>query len=552
MLNNPDFYKDFGIQIDRMEMSDSGLILTASSTQLNANCPHCDTPSTRISGWYRRKPADLPCMGRFVQLHLRVRRFVCDNEACACRTFGERFPAFVLPYARRTARLTCQQQQVGFAVGGEAGARLLNHLGMPASPDTLLRQVRNAPEQEVDTPRILGVDDWAFRKGQYYGTILVDLEQQRPIDLLPDRSAESFATWLIAHPGVEVISRDRGADYAEGGKQGAPAALQVADRFHLLQNLTDALRRFFDRYPKHLREAARQAVTEEEVSENQATASLSTPELSLLSNGESEEPVGTDAVARPETATQGRFAEVKSLQQQGWSRRAVAEHLRLDRRIVGKYWSLDEAPQRQHGTQSISTVTPYLSYLVQRWQDGCQERTQLYTDLQAQGYTGSYQSVWRATNRLLKEGDLQQAGQQKPVPIPSFSARKAAWLFTTHTDDLEPHQQQLRSRLCQICPEAAAADQLAQSFCQMIRTRQVDVLDDWLQRAEQSIVPELQRFTAGLRRDYAAVRAALATSWSNGQVEGQVNRLKLIKRMMFGRAKFDLLRKRVLGYPVLT
>ena len=552
MLNDLLCQAEFGIQIDTIDVINETLILTASSTRPTATCPHCHIVSARISGSYRRKPADLPWLGQRVQCHLRVRRFFCENATCPCRTFGEHFPGLVEPYARRTERLAHQQQQVAFAVGGEGGSRLLGLLGMPTSPDTLLRLVRDAPEQEVQTPRVLGVDDWAYRKRQTYGTILVDLEQQRPIDLLPDRSSESLAAWLLAHPGVEIITRDRAGEYAAGAAQGAPEATQVADRFHLLQNLTDTLRRLFDRHPKRLREAAAQAVEPLAVAEDQATESLSTPELSLPSPGASEESVETQAIAHPETATQVRFAEVKTLQKQGWSQRAVAEHVSLDRRTVGKYWWLDEAPKRQHGTQSISTVTPYLAYLIQRWQDGCQERTQLFAELQAQGYTGSYQSVWRATNRLLKEGELPQAGKQKPVRIPSFSAHKAAWLFTAHADDLEPHQQRLRERLCQICQEAAVAYQLAQSFCQMIRKRQVDILDDWLQQAEQSIVPELERFAASLRRDYAAVRAALEQVWSNGQVEGQVNRLKLIKRTMFGRAKFDLLRKRVLGYPVLA
>ena len=258
---------DLHLQISAIEEAGGKLILVACGLQEKAHCPDCQQVSTRFNGHYHRHPADLPCGGRAIQLNLTVPRFFCDNEACSRRTFSAAFPNILRPYARCTDRLI-SQQQVASAVGGEAGCRLLNSLSMPTSADTLIRLVRAAPEPAVTTPRVLGVDDWAKRKGQSYGTILVDLEKQVVVDLLDERSAESFSNWLGEHPGVEIITRDRGADYKEGATRGAPDALQIADRFHLLQNVADTLKRMLTQRTNELRQAAREVAAEQEEAVN--------------------------------------------------------------------------------------------------------------------------------------------------------------------------------------------------------------------------------------------------------------------------------------------
>jgi transposase len=240
------------------------IVLTAQSIGSSSPCPQCGELSARVHSRYARTLTDLPWQGRAVRIELKVRRFFCLAAACPRQTFAERLPEVAAVSARTTARLHEAHRLIGQALGGEAGARLAAPLGMPTSPDTLLRRVRRAPLSQQPAVRVLGVDDWAWKRGQRYGTILCDLEHRRPVDLLPERSADSFASWLKAHPGVEVISRDRGDEYIKGANQGAPKAVQVADRWHLLVNLREALMRAVDRHHGHVLEAAKAVAASQE------------------------------------------------------------------------------------------------------------------------------------------------------------------------------------------------------------------------------------------------------------------------------------------------
>ncbi len=531
------------LRVDMIDVVEEKLVVIAHGTQKTACCPECQELSSRIHSQYQRCPADLPCVGYTVQLNLTVPRFFCDNAACSHRTFAARFPNLLHPYARRTTRLHQQQGQVGFIVSAEVGSRLLDLLGMLTSPDTLIRLVRQTPDTIVETPRVLGIDDWAKRKGQSYGTILVDLEKHKVVDLLPERSAKSVSQWLQEHPGVEIISRDRGAEYIEGATAGASNALQIADRFHLFQNITEVTRKLLKKRTKKLRIAAHQVAQE---LQEEANCQVEVVESAVITNE-----ILPAAESAPLTLREVRFAEVKALQVKGWSRRAIAKHLNMDRRTIGDYFEAETYPKRQTGWQSTSKAAPYIPYLVQRWQAGCQNIKKLYDEVVAQGFAGNYMSVYRAMQKLLKNGMVVKTITPVSIPIPNLSVTAATWLLV-HTDErLDDDQKQLRDTLCQISQDIKLAYSLIQLFCTLLRERQADQLDNWLDRAEQCGLDVFRNFAAGLRRDYAAVKAALTYEWSQGQVEGQVNRLKLIKREMYGRANFDLLRKKVIGVPML-
>jgi transposase len=524
-----------GFTIDWVEELRDQLLIQAHSQASSAVCPICQQESHHVHGSYSRSPRDLPVSGRHVHLILNVRRFRCANAACPRKTFAERLPQVVPVHGQRTHRLTTTLQALAFEVSAEAGARVSRHLNMAVSGDTLLRILRQTPLPALQPVRVLGIDDWAVKKGRRYGTVLVDLEQHRPVDVLPDRTAGSVATWLQAHPGSEIVSRDRSAEYAAGIAQGAPQAIQVADRWHVLKNLGDAVQRVMAHHPKDLRAAARQAQEPGQIPATERADS---------------EPAPLPAVDPPPAMTyrQVLLEEVKTLAGQGYSTRAIARQLHLHRQTVARYRQLETLPKRT-APQNTSSVAPYLSFVHQRWAAGCQNGKQLWRELRLQGYAGSYASVARVLRRFPDRLPPQTSPVGLPPGVPPLSPRQAMWLWVSDPERLTDLETRQRDALCACCAEAALMYPLAQRFVAMIKARRTDELKPWLADARACPVAGLRQFALHLERDEAAVGAALKLTWSNGQVEGQVNRLKLIKRMMYGRANFDLLRLRVLHPP---
>jgi transposase len=320
------------LHIDGVEVETDAIVLSISSTNSTGICPLCGVPSVRIHSNYQRHPGGLALAGYDVCLDLNVRKFCCDNDNCERTIFTEMLPSVLAPYACYTNRLADQQRHVAFALGGEAGSRLLAIMGMAVSPDTLLRLIRKTPESEVKTPRVLGVDEWAKRRGHSYGTILVDLETHEPVDLLPEKSAESFAKWLIDYPGVEIVSRDRDVEYIKGATEGAPDADQVADRWHLLKNLRDALKRLLENQRACLKAAAEKATDEsQELNQDQAfntdieahSASVESlageyTQKKQLETAQKLTRAEQEKQAR-QAIRQGRYEDIRQLHQQGVS-----------------------------------------------------------------------------------------------------------------------------------------------------------------------------------------------------------------------------------------
>lgn len=536
-----------GLLAEQVIIGTEVVTLVVRMTAPTANCPACDVAATRVHSRSRRTLADLPASGRRVRIWLQRRRFFCANAPCPRRTFTEQVPSLALPRKQRTLRLQEALRSLGFALGGEAGARLAVRLGMPCSPDTLLRLVRETALRPVQGPRVLGVDDWAVLKGQTYGTILLDLERRVPIDLLPDREATTFAAWLQAHPGVEWISRDRGETYIQGGRLGAPHARHVADRWHLLRNLREALQRLLERQERILQQVARETDQDTE----RAPPPLGLPPLERPPRPAVKTrppPIPKPKPLSPQRERQlAMYHQVRELAAQGWWAETIARHLRIYPRTVRKYMELEHFVDRRHGSRR-SQAEPYRAYLEQRWAEGCTDRRQLWQELQARGYMGSYLSVWTIT-RSWEAPTALQPPSPPPVPRPRPPLRspsRVAWLLLQDPADQKAEDTTYREALFQACPDIALAAQLARNFVQMVRDQQVGAFDSWLERATRSGIKELRRFALGLQQDYAAVRAALEEPWSQGPTEGHILRLKLLKRQMYGRAKVDLLRQRVL------
>ncbi len=536
-----------GFVIHRVDCSQTGLFIDARASAQRAYCPRCHQASSRVHSYYTRSPRDLPIGEYAVRLRLHVRRFRCLNHQCLQQTFAERIPDVVPVQARRTARLTAALEALAFTAGGEAGARLSRDLHMAVSATTLLRIMRRTPLPASAAPRVVGVDEFAFRKGCVYGTVLVDLEQRHVIDVLPDRTAATFAAWLRQHPGIEVIARDRSTEYARGATAGAPAAVQVVDRWHLIRNLRDVLERLLGRLHARLQHVP--------------DAAPLGSDLSIYDQATRRSSMQRAAQQGKRARRYARYEQVKALHAQGHAILQIAKHLKMSRVTVRRYLASAQFPERARPQRRPSILDPYVAYLQERWEAGCHNGVQLWREIQALGYCGSRRPVikWVVLRRERLLGRHSGRGRRPVLPIepgthgaaahgstpagPLPAPRHLVWLLlapvTARTD------QALLQRLCQDC-EVAVAYRLAQQLLAMVRDRTATALDRWLETCATSGISDLVTFAAGLQREYAAVRAALELPYSTGPVEGHVNRIKLLKRQAYGRAKFDLLRQRVL------
>ncbi len=355
------------------------VVLSARRRRGGARCPDCGDLSKVIHGYYRRRPADLPLCGRRVGLDLRLRRYVCRNETCRRRTFAERLPVLLAPWSRRTRRLAQAQAQVGVALGGEAGSRLAHRLGMPTSGDTLLRLIRATPVATAVAPTIIGVDDWALKKRERYGTIIVDLERRRPIDLLPDRDADTLAAWLQARPGISLVARDRSAEYRRAITAGSPSAVQVADRWHLLCNARQMAERWAAGAYARLQRLPPMAGTDSPVV-GRTKAFVRTRSAA-------------EVAANSRARRQARYDEVRRRHLAGEGLRTISRATGFARATVSKYARAESFPERVLRTPAPSIIDPHLPHLEMRLGEGCENGTQLWREVQVLGFAGTAKQI---------------------------------------------------------------------------------------------------------------------------------------------------------------
>jgi transposase len=470
-----------------------------------------------------------------------VGRFRCRNSLCPRKIFCERLPQIARAYGRQTERAVEIVRLLGYVAGGLPGQRLLARLAIAASDDTVLRRVREQPSAEVSVTSIrhLGVDDWAWRKGQVYGTILVDLDFHRVIDLLPERTAESFAAWLKQHPEIVTIARDRGGLYAEGAARGAPQSQQIADRFHLLVNLSATMERV-------LEEHSRQLIVP--CAEEPATQAPQAKVGNFIKDGPPPLPPRITSAQLRRQRRWERYQQVVALYHCGHSQAAISRTLGIGRKTVRRWLRHGQFPERKPPHRPASKVSEFAAYLQQRWNEGCHNASRLYREIRQQGYLGKRVMVARLVAAWRKT-----AKATSPKTPERISPRRGALLVTRPTDQLKDEQQQLLDRLARHCPAIIELRKLALGFRAALVADDSHQLRAWIDEARHSQFGPVMRFANSLHKDLSAVAAAVDTSWSSGQVEGQINRLKTIKRQMYGRAGFALLRARVLPYsPVAT
>ncbi|MFJ7271223.1 ISL3 family transposase [Streptomyces sp. NPDC099050] len=502
----------------RAVRSSLGLVcVTGSGRSASEECPDCGRLGERVHDRYRRRVHDLPLGGQPVVITLLVRRFICDNTRCARRTFAEPFTRVTAPYARCTRRLGSWLEVIGLALAGRAGARLATAFGIVAGRMTFLRRVLALPDPERGVPRVLGVDDFATRRGATYATVITSGETHQVIDVLPGREAGPLAAWLSAHPGVEVICRDRAGAYAEGSRLGAPDAVQVADRFHLWQGLGRAVEKSVGAHRSCLQEPAPPSTQADSI----------------------EPPAHADPTGPRAERMRSAHAQVHELITQGHSLRGIARHLGWGRKTVMRYahaarWQdmIVGMPPRP------SKLDPYKPYLQRRWSEGCKNARALHREITERGYPDGYASV-----RDYLVAFRPTVGT--PAPAPPSVRRVTGWL-TRHPGTLsEDEHQHLKMILAQ-CPELEAAHQHIRDFGKILTCRLGNQLPGWIEAVVRDYLPGLNGFARGLNTDFDAVTAGLTLSWSSGGTEGAVNRIKKIKRQLYGRAGFELLRKMIL------
>ena len=523
------------LTVKQILVEEKRISLFIDSTTSKAFCPKCHVQSGEVHSRYIRHPVDLAWADRAVVFNLSVKRFFCRNQGCPKQTFAEQFPGVVLPYARKTNRVIEKQRRISVNTCARTAEKLLGCEQIGMSDTTVNRTIRRLPESETGVVRVLGVDDWAKRKGQRYGTILVDLERGKIIDILNDRTADTLVQWLKEHSGVEIVSRDRSQTYADAIAKGVPKAIQVADRWHLLKNLSEAvfkiLQQEYDTIKKRL---------------GDPTEAVTLTQTEVCVTGEER-----DAFTPAEERRKERMERAKQLLQLGWTQKRVAHYLNIHPKTVGRYrHSASQKTRRPHFSHLLDSFKPYI---LQRWSEGCHNASQLYREIKPQGFAGETTIVRLFIRQLRQASGIppkvrNSEGQPlKGDPTKSSpSLRKLTCLIIKRPKNRLEEDEKILEKISAEQPKLTTTIQLARKFAEIIRQRQPNEFAPWLDQASKSGYRVWHNFANGLKQDNKAVLAALELHWSNGPTEGHVNRLKYLKRMMYGRGNDDLLRKRVL------
>lgn len=400
---------------------------------------------------------------------------------------------------------------------------------------------------EVGKVRVLGVDDFAFKKGSTYGTILVNLERHEVVDLLPERSQESLVAWFRSHPAaeeVEVATRDRSNIYREGLAKGVPGATHVADRWHLLHNLTLTLEEYLLQKRPVLRKAAAPEAAPEHKDDDDFASGPIMPNRPRTHDRKIEE-----AARKRHERLVEQWKNIRRLYLAGADLRHICRQLGISARTVYRYKDLKEPPPRPAYKRRASVLDPYVPYLLKRWNEGCHNGKRLYREIRERGYANSEETCARFTAQLRRA-----EARGKPISsVPrarvgsvaglSPTAKNVAALFLRHQEKLDEEQSEYLERLCGADTRLLTQEE----FAQMVRRLEGEDLEGWLKDAEESNSTAMRSFALGLRKDLDAVRAGLTQEWSNGPVEGFIHKLKLLKRQGYGRAGFELLRARMIA-----
>jgi transposase len=520
------------LDLDSIEVHEQTVIVYLHATSPTAACSQCGTAGSRVHSRYERTIADLAFGGRNLVLRLLVRKWICPEASCSRHIFAECFPELVQRYARMTDRLIKALQAVGAITNGADAAQIASSFGVHTTAKTIIRRVLQLPLPSEGSVHKVGIDEWAWKKGHRYGTILVDLEKRRVVQLLADRSVETSKAWLRKHPEIDLVSRDRGKIFREAATEGAPQAKQAVDRFHLQKNFAEALEKFFRKQERALKKA-----TQRSTGKTRSAEETAVPEK----------------VARERRARHRQRVSIHKriwkLYRQGCHKEQIAQLVGVSSRRVYRALEQETPPPPRRRSRSSSIVDPYLSYLTSRWNQGCHNVTRLYEEIVAQGYTGTQRTL-QMRLRPFRQKVARPVSKQTVIWDKPPSPRGVALMMVRPEQRRTREQTVYLEQLIQSNEPVAVVFKLAQDFGRLLRKREGQVrLEQWKDSVRTSGIAELIAFVDGLADDGEAVANGCTLTWSNGMTEGFVNKVKWIKRSSYGQAGFPLLQRRVLLHP---
>ncbi len=521
---SPIFAFPLPLGIDTIELHDQTVVVSLHATSPTAACLRGGTVGSRVHSCYQRTLTDAAFGGRCLVLKLLVRKWICREASCSQRIFAERFPTLVQRYARMTDRLIKALQAIGVITNGADAARIASSLGMPTTAKTIIRRVLQLPLPSEGSISKVGIDEWAWKKGQTYGTILVDLEKRRVVQLLADRSVETSKAWLCKHPEADLVSRDRGKIFREAATDGAPQAKQVVDRFHLQKNVAEALEKFFRQQERVLKKA-----TQHSARKARPAARTTVPEK-----------VAQEHRVRHRQRVR-LHKRIWKLYREGYHKEQIAQLVGVSSSSVYRALEQEASPPPRRRSRASSIVDPYLSYLTSRWNQGCHNVAKLYKEIVAQGYTGTRRTLQMRLRSFRSQGS-RPVSKQTVIWEKPPSSRSVALMMVRPAQSRTPEQAAYLGQLIQCDETNAVVFTLAQDFSRLLRKREGQGrLEQWKADVRASGIAEVIAFVDGLADDAEAVANGCSLSWSNDMVEGFVHKVKWIKRSSYGQAGFPLL-----------
>lgn len=471
---------------------------------------HCITSSPQLV--LAETPGSAFVFKTFI-LFIKSRKFFCTHLSCEQKIFTERPPDWYESYARQTSRLHNFLRHLAFSLSAEAASRLSISFGIPTSADTFLRIVRKEVIPIPTDFSIIGIDDWALKKGHRYGSIICDLTTRKPVALLESRRVEDVKEWLRHYPEVRAVSHDGSLEYAKAITEGTTNAIQITDRWHLFYNLSRKIDQF-------LKKTFNKTITV------------------MVTEKPNEETSGSNSQTKSEKKKWKLVQELKKSYHEGIQISTLSRMYGLDRKTVRKYLLLDK-PMR-HERKSHHSADLYRELILELMEKPLSAPL-IYNIFRKGGYTKSLSTLRDYMLHLKKKND-------RDIPIYKRLARNRVYEYIWGKERASPDETKLINQLIQKHPWLREVRSLLLAFQQVMKDRKyLSHLKDWVTAAANSSISEFQQFSAYLKSDWEDVQNAYLSKWSNGPVEGQVTRIKLIKRQMYGRANYDLIRQKVLS-----